>query len=36
MLEGASERLLERIFGPKMKESLGSWKRVKNEELHIM
>jgi len=28
------KRVLRRIFGPKMEEVVGGWKRLYNEELH--
>jgi hypothetical protein len=34
--EGLFEkRVLRRIFGPKMQEGAGGWRRQHNEELHI-
>jgi hypothetical protein len=27
-------RVLRRIFGPKMEEMVGGWRRVHNEEIH--
>jgi hypothetical protein len=27
-------RVLRRIFGPKMEEAMGGWRKLHNEELH--
>jgi hypothetical protein len=29
-------RVLRRIFGPKMDEVIGEWSKLHNEELHIL
>jgi hypothetical protein len=33
-LRVSENRVLRRIFGPKMKEVTGDWRRLHNEELH--
>jgi hypothetical protein len=33
-IEGVPEQGAERIFGPKMEEVVGGWRRLHNEELH--
>ena len=35
MLKGFENRILRRIFGPKMDEN-GKWRRLHNEELHSL
>jgi hypothetical protein len=30
----SENRVLRRMFGPKMEEVVGSWRRLHNEELH--
>jgi hypothetical protein len=29
-------RVLRRIFGPKRREVMGDWRKLHNEELHIL
>jgi hypothetical protein len=36
ILRVTENRALRRIFGPKRDEVLGGWRRLHNEELHIM
>jgi hypothetical protein len=33
-LEAFENRVLRRIFGPKMDEVTGEWRKLHNEELH--
>jgi hypothetical protein len=34
-LRVSENRVLRKIFGPKMEEVAGDWRRLHNEELHI-
>jgi hypothetical protein len=35
-LRVSENRALRRIFGPKKEEATGGWRRLHNEELHIL
>jgi hypothetical protein len=35
-LRGFENRVLRRIFGPKRDEVIGEWRKLHNEELHIL